>query len=104
MIALPALAARFPVSRSRCHPAAAAWLVLVAALFLSASVRAADLPSLWAERVKSVVAIEYVIETEVARQPSAAMGTVIDTEGTIILPAGAIDPRTRRRCGRNSPP
>ena len=94
MIVLPALAARFPVSRSRGRRAAAAWLVLMAARFLPASVPAADLPSLWAERVKSVVAIEYVIETEVARQPSAAMGTVIDAEGTIILPAGAIDPRT----------
>ncbi|WP_414660409.1 PDZ domain-containing protein [Horticoccus sp. 23ND18S-11] len=54
---------------------------------------AADLPTLWAERVKSVVAIEYVTETEVARQPSSAMGTVIDARGTIILPSGAIDPR-----------
>jgi len=54
---------------------------------------AADLPALWAERVKSVVAVEYVTETEVDRRPSTAMGTVIDGNGTIILPAGAIDPR-----------
>jgi serine protease Do len=54
---------------------------------------AADLPTLWAERTKCVVAVEYVTETEVARQPTAAMGTVIDTNGTIILPSGAIDPR-----------
>jgi serine protease Do len=54
---------------------------------------AADLPTLWAERIKCVVAVEYVTETEVARQPTAAMGTVIDTNGTIILPSGAIDPR-----------
>lgn len=94
MIALLALAACFRVSRLGCRHAAAAGVVLAAALSLPAPVRAADLPSLWAERVKSVVAIEYVIETEVARQPSAAMGTVIDAEGTIILPAGAIDPRT----------
>jgi serine protease Do len=51
------------------------------------------LPTLWAERTKCVVAVEYVTETEVARQPTAAMGTVIDTNGTIILPSGAIDPR-----------
>ncbi len=54
---------------------------------------AADLPALWAERVKSVVAVEYVTETEVARQPTVSMGTVIDGNGTIILPSGAIDPR-----------
>jgi serine protease Do len=69
------------------------WSIVLVLLAMS-QVRAADLPSLWAERVKSVVAIEYVTETEVARQPSAAMGTVIDTNGTIILPSGAIDPRT----------
>lgn len=54
---------------------------------------AVDLPTLWAERTKCVVAVEYVTETEVARQPTAAMGTVVDENGTIILPSGAIDPR-----------
>ena len=63
-------------------------------LTLLSAAAADDLPTLWAERVKSVVAVEYVVETEVARQPSAAMGTVIDREGTVILPSGAIDPRT----------
>ena len=71
--------------------------VLVAALFCAVSGRldaaAVDLPTLWAERTKCVVAVEYVTETEVARQPTAAMGTVIDENGTIILPSGAIDPR-----------
>ncbi len=79
-------------SRATRH-CAGAWPVLLA-LVATSLVHAADLPALWAERVKAVVAIEYVTETEVARQPSAAMGTVIDTNGTIILPAGAIDPRT----------
>ena len=55
--------------------------------------RAADLPTLFAERAKCLVAVEYVTETEVARQPTAAMGTVIDSQGTIILPTGAIDTR-----------
>ena len=54
---------------------------------------AEDLPALWAERVKSVVAVEYVTETEVERRPTVTMGTVIDAGGTIIVPAGAIDPR-----------
>lgn len=58
------------------------------------SARAADLPTLWAERVKSVVAVEYLTETEVDRRPSIALGTVLDNKGTIILPREAIDPRT----------
>ena len=53
----------------------------------------ADLPALWAERVKSVVAIEYVNETEVDRQTTISMGTVIDDQGTVILLRDAIDPR-----------
>ena len=69
-------------------------VLLAAALFVPPVLRAAaDLPSLWAERVKSVVAVEYVTETEIARQPTVSMGTVIDGNGTIILPSGSIDPR-----------
>lgn len=69
-------------------------LVLGLLLLLPLAARAAaDLPTLWAERVKCVVAVEYVTETEVERRASTAMGTVIDTQGTIILPTGAIDPR-----------
>lgn len=67
-------------------------VVFVAALFGSAA-SAADLPSLWAERTKSVVAIEYTTETEIERRPTVSLGTVIDARGTIILPSGAIDPR-----------
>ena len=54
---------------------------------------AAELPALWAERVKAVVAVEYVTETEVERRPTATMGTVVDAEGTVIIQANAIDPR-----------
>jgi serine protease Do len=54
---------------------------------------AADLPTLWAERTKSVVAVEYVTETETERRPTISMGTVIDAKGTIIIQNGAIDPR-----------
>jgi serine protease Do len=53
----------------------------------------AELPALWQERVKCVVAVEYVTETEVERRPTVSMGTVIDSGGTIILQSGAIDPR-----------
>jgi serine protease Do len=83
-----------PPSRPRLLRRLAEALSVLLGLLATSPMYAADLPSLWAERVKSVVAIEYVTETEVARQPSAAMGTVIDTNGTIILPSGAIDPRT----------
>ncbi|MEX2044098.1 MAG: PDZ domain-containing protein [Opitutus sp.] len=71
-------------------PALASLLLLLTALPL---LYAADLPSLWAERTKAVVAVEYVTETEVDRRVTASMGTVIDANGTIILPRDAIDPR-----------
>jgi serine protease Do len=69
--------------------------LLIAALLLApAALRAAaDLPALWAERAKSVVAVEYVTETETERRPTISLGTVIDPNGTIIIPSGAIDPR-----------
>jgi hypothetical protein len=35
---------------------------------------AADLPTLWAERTKSVVAVEYMTETETERRPTISMG------------------------------
>ncbi len=68
-------------------------LFILAFALLLGRVAAADLPALWAERLKSVVAVEYVTETEVDRRPTATMGTVIDAQGTIIISAGAIDPR-----------
>ena len=69
-------------------------LFLAALLVAPAALRAAaDLPALWAERAKSVVAVEYVTETETERRPTISMGTVIDVNGTIIIPSGAIDPR-----------
>jgi len=68
-------------------------LFILAFALLFGRAPAADLPGLWAERLKSVVAVEYVTETEVDRRPTATMGTVIDAHGTIIIPAGAIDPR-----------
>ena len=52
-----------------------------------------SLPDMWAERVKSVVAIDYVTETEDERRMSTAYGVAIDTEGTVILPSAAVDVR-----------
>lgn len=67
---------------------------LLAFAGLGWSLSAADLPALWAERVKSVVAVEYYVETEIERRPSVSYGTVIDEQGTIILPSVAVSPRT----------
>lgn len=57
------------------------------------SLRAASIPELWAERLKSVVAVEYYIENEAERRPTIAYGTVIDDKGTVILPSVAINGR-----------
>jgi serine protease Do len=53
---------------------------------------AAPLPELFAERLKSVVAVEFFVQTEIERQPVTVMGTVIDQQGTIILPPASILP------------
>lgn len=67
--------------------------LLILFLLATLGLRAADLPALWAERVKSVVAVEYYTETETDRRPSVCYGTVIDANGTIILPPVAINAR-----------
>jgi serine protease Do len=67
--------------------------LLLAAATCALGARAADIPSLWAERVKCTVAVEYVTQTELERRPTVAYGTVVDSEGTIILPSAAIDLR-----------
>lgn len=65
--------------------------LLLGLLVTAVRTAAADLPSLWAERTRCVVAVEYVIETETERRPSTAYGVVVDAQGTIIIPGGAID-------------
>ena len=65
-----------------------------ALLLVPGVIRAAEaLPVLWAERAKCAVAVEYVTVTETERQPTISMGTVIDANGTIIMPSGSVDPR-----------
>lgn len=63
------------------------------ALIAASTLHADELTALWAERVKSVVAVEYYTETETERHPTVSYGTVIDSNGTIILPSVAISPR-----------
>lgn len=62
-------------------------------LLLAPAVRAAELPALWAERLASVVAVEFYTESETERRPTVSYGTVIDRQGTIILPPIAVNPR-----------
>jgi len=64
------------------------WLSGVIGLTLSG----AGLPDLFNERIKSVVAVEFFVQSEIERQPVTVLGTVIDQQGTIIVPAAAILP------------
>jgi serine protease Do len=63
-------------------------------LFLLIPLAAAASPvtGLFNERLKSVVAVEFFIQAETERQPVTVLGTVIDDQGTIILPGAAILP------------
>jgi serine protease Do len=59
--------------------------------------RAADLPDLFAERVRSCVTVEFLVENELDRQPVTVLGVCADANGTIILPASAIGARVSVR-------
>jgi serine protease Do len=77
-------------------PRRARWLALLLtgiAGLAGGRLQAADLPALWAERTRAVVAVEYYVESEIERRPSVAYGTVIDEQGTVILPSVAVSPR-----------
>ncbi len=54
--------------------------------------RASPLPELFRERLKSVVAAEFFVQTEIERRPTFVLGSVIDDRGTVILPGAAIPP------------
>ena len=94
-VTLPRRFARSSGARSRIRSRLARLGLVAAGWSLAGpgTLGAATVPELWAERLKCVVAVEYVTETEADRRPTVTMGTVIDTQGTIILPANAIDPR-----------
>ena len=66
-------------------------------LLLALPLRAADLPDLFAERVKSCVTVEFLVENELDRQPVTVLGVCVDANGTIILPASAIGARVSVR-------
>jgi serine protease Do len=64
------------------------FLLLVSSLALAA----APLSELFTERLQSVVAVEFFVQAETERQPVTVFGTVIDDNGTVILPGAAIMP------------
>ena len=68
-------------------------MLLTLAVVLPTLAKAADLPALWAERLKSVVAVEFYVENETDRRPTVAFATVIDEQGTVILPPVAVNAR-----------
>jgi serine protease Do len=67
---------------------------LVLFIFACAAVFAAASPltTLFNERLKSVVAVEFFVQDELERHPVGVQGTVIDANGTIILPPASILP------------
>jgi serine protease Do len=66
-------------------------LPLTLALWAVTAAAAADLPALFAERAKSVVAVEFFTESELDRRPSITAAFVADLNGTLVLPRAAIN-------------
>lgn len=60
-------------------------LAAVALSVCSATAAASDLEALFEERIRSVVAVEYFVETEIERSPSSELGVVVDDSGLIVL-------------------
>jgi serine protease Do len=77
-----------PLSRARPH-----FVLLALAVGLLAVPAGASIRERWSERLKTVVAVEFFTETELDRRPTVTFGVVIDTEGTILVPGGAMNPR-----------
>jgi serine protease Do len=63
---------------------------LLGFLLITPAVRAAELADLLDERLASVVAVEFTIQTEIDRRQVVVSGTVVDESGTILIPGTAI--------------
>lgn len=70
--------------------AVAAVALLLALLLRPVAAPAAELAALLPDRLRSVVAVEFSIQTETERQPVVAYGSVVDAAGLVILPGSAI--------------
>lgn len=69
------------------------WAFLVATVLgAQVAASAATLSELFTERLKSVVAVEFFVQSETERQPVTVLGTVVDESGTVIMPPAAIQP------------
>lgn len=66
--------------------------VAAVVLGLASLTMRADVPldQLFAERVRSIVAVEYFVETETERHPSTVIGLVADDRGLVVLLEAAI--------------
>jgi serine protease Do len=65
--------------------------VLLVASLTATGLRAAELPALFKERVQSIVAVEFFVESELDRRPTISAAFVADDAGTLVLPASAIN-------------
>ena len=66
--------------------------VAVCSVGAAATAHAADdLPALFKERVKSVVAVEFFTESELDRRPTVASALIVDATGTLALPPTVIN-------------
>lgn len=73
------------------HPTRA--LLFLVILSLAGALRAeipTDFQQAFDERCRAVVAVEFFVQNEIDRQPSQAMGLVIDNDGHIILLEGSV--------------
>lgn len=86
-----------PASPAAAAPASRLLQVAAFMLVTLLPLRAVELPDLFAERVRSCVTVEFLVESELDRQPVSVPGVCIDAGGTIILPSSAIGARVSAR-------
>jgi len=63
-------------------------MLVLAALGVGAAAHAelpGNIKSLFEERLKSVVAVEYFVQAEIDRSPATAIGLIIDEQGTVVM-------------------
>ncbi len=69
------------------------FLILLPLIAGTAVASAADLSALWAERLKSVVMVEFFTDGELERQATEVPGVVVDETGLIIFSGQAVNNR-----------
>lgn len=79
-----------PLSRFSLNRTLPLWASALVILALAPGARAASVAELLPERLRSVVAIEFTVQTETDRRQAVVAGTVVDAQGTIIMPGSNI--------------